>query len=63
MIIQEKNQFLLQNIENYKSVLTETNNEIFTKYISIIDKYLEECNDNIYIQNKQYNKYVVRKRY
>jgi hypothetical protein len=61
MIIHEKNQFILQNIENYRSVLTETNNEIFTKYISIVEKYLEECNNSIYIQNKQYNKYVVGK--
>ena len=41
IIMNQKNSNLLQNIDNYHKILTSNNNEIFTKYITLIEIFLK----------------------
>ena len=49
----------LTNIDNYNQYTTESSSEIFSKYINTINDYLNQCHDNINIQNIKYFKYII----
>jgi hypothetical protein len=61
LIMNQKNNNLLQNIDNYNKILDCNNNAIFTKYISLIEGFLRECSENVSIHNIGYYKYVLKK--
>jgi hypothetical protein len=61
IIMNQKNSNLLQNIDNYHKILTSNNNEIFTKYITLIELFLRECSNNVSIHDITYYKYVLCK--
>ena len=44
----EKNN-LLQNIDNYRETLEMSAHEIVSQYTSLIDQYVKDCNENIFI--------------
>ena len=51
----------LQNIHNYYDTLEHTNiSEIIVKYIGIIQEYLTQICENIYMKNNVYMKYVIK---
>lgn len=51
----------LQNINNYYDTLDHTNvSEIFVKYIGIVQEYLTQICENIYMKNHAYMKYVIK---
>ena len=52
---------LLHNSENYKKKMNEPNMDVILQYINLIDQYLLQCKENIYIQNDAYYKYVLIK--
>ena len=51
----------LQNIENYKKTFSNTSTEIYAKYLGLIQEYMTQCVESIYIKNKFYNEYVIYK--
>lgn len=51
----------IQNLDNYKNTFDDSVSTIITKYELIINEYLKHGKDNIYIQNLQYFKYVLRR--
>ena len=51
----------IQNIDNYNISFQDTCTTIFAKYTVIINEYLKHCLDNIYIQNKAYYTYIIKK--
>ena len=51
----------LQNIENYKKTFFNTSIEIYAKYLGLIQEYMIQCVESIYIKNKFYNEYVIYK--
>ena len=61
LIMNQKNNNLLQNIDNYNKILACNNNAIFTKYISLIEGFLRDCSENVSIHNMGYYKYVLKK--
>jgi hypothetical protein len=50
----------ISSIEYYNNTISDNYVNIFNKYNSIIIDYLKHCFDNIYIQNNQYKKYIIR---
>ena len=46
--------------EYYNDSIKDTYVSIFSKYNNLITEYLKHCLDNIYIQNTDYKKYIVR---
>ena len=52
---------LLHNSENYKKKIKDTSTDVILQYISLIDQYVLQCKENIYIQNDTYYKYVLIK--
>ena len=50
----------IQNLEYYNDSLNENLITIFTKYNSLMVEYLKYCYDNIYIQNIEYQKYIIK---
>lgn len=51
----------LQNIHNYYDTLDHTNvSEIVVKYIGIVQEYLTQICENIYMKNHAYMKYVIK---
>ena len=51
----------LQNIENYKLVFNYSTSEICSKYFRLLNEYLIQCVDSIYMKNKKYYKYIICK--
>jgi hypothetical protein len=51
----------LQNIENYKLVFDYSTTEICSKYFRLLNEYLLQCVDSIYMKNKTYYKYIICK--
>ena len=51
----------IQNIDNYNISFQDTCSTICAKYTVIINEYLKHCLDNIYIQNKAYYTYIIKK--
>ena len=58
MSIQGK--YNISSSEYYNDSINETYVSIFSKYNNLITDYLKHCLDNIYIQNSDYKKYIVR---
>ena len=58
MSIQGK--YNISSSEYYNTYINETYVSIFSKYNNLITDYLKHCLDNIYIQNSDYKKYIVR---
>ncbi len=58
MSIQGK--YNISSSEYYNTSINETYVSIFSKYNNLITDYLKHCLDNIYIQNSDYKKYIVR---
>ena len=46
--------------EYYNTSISETYVNIFSKYNNLITDYLKHSLDNIYIQNIDYKKYIIR---
>jgi len=55
------NKLSIINIDNYYSNYQDTFITIFIKYMTIINEYLKQYLDNIFIQNSQYNIYVLNR--
>lgn len=51
----------LQNIENYKTTFSNSSSEIYAKYLGLIQEYMIQSVESIYIRNKSYYKYVIYK--
>lgn len=51
----------LQNSEIYKSHLDNSSVEILSNYLEIIQEYMKQSIDKIYIRNQSYYKYVIYK--
>ena len=49
------------NVDNYNDDFPDTFITIFTKYMTIINEYLKQALDSIYIQNTQYYIYIIKK--
>lgn len=58
MSIQGK--YNISSTEYYNDTINDTYVSIFSKYNNLIIEYLKHCLDNIYIQNTDYKKYIVR---
>lgn len=53
------NHFSLHNVDNYKSVLANSLNDILDKYIHLICEYLKFIVENIKIKNKTYFTFIL----
>ena len=51
----------LKNVDNFNLAYQESSNDIFAKYILLINEFIKHCQDNINIQNQTYYKYILRK--
>ena len=52
------NHYSLQNVENYKSLLDNSLNDVLDKYILLICEYLRFIVENIKMKNKSYFKFI-----
>jgi hypothetical protein len=55
------NNYILNNLENYNKELSETTVDIFIKYVNLINEFIIECCENLYIKNINYNIYIIKK--
>lgn len=55
------NVYSLQNAENYKNVLSNTLSDVFIKYVNLINEFIIQCCENLYIKNINYNRYIMKK--
>ena len=53
--------YYIQNSDNYNKQFEDTSTTIFAKYMIIINEYLKQCLDNIFIQNPTYQIYVIKR--
>ena len=51
----------IQNVENYNEILNESVPNVFIKYVGLINEYLTLCGENIYMQNSNYLKFVMKR--
>ena len=54
------NKYSLQNIENYKSEINDTNENIINRYIITILEYIIQYNENIFLLNDNYKKKILK---
>jgi hypothetical protein len=52
--------YSLQNLNNYNQFISQDGAVIFTKYIDIINEYIQSTG-SIYMQDSNYNKYIIKK--
>ena len=50
----EYSQYLLYNVENYRSIIKNSSQEILTKFVEVIIEYMQLIAEKINIKNKQY---------
>lgn len=55
------NNYILNNLENYNKELSETTVNIFIKYVNLINEFIIECCENLYMKNINYNIYIIKK--
>lgn len=55
------NVYSLQNVENYNKVLSNTLSDVFIKYVNLINEFIIQCCENLYIKNINYNRYIMKK--
>jgi|LakMenEpi03Aug12_release.lakeMendotaPanAssembly.Ray.scaffolds.fasta_scaffold162452_2 hypothetical protein len=55
------NNYILSNLENYNKELSETSLDVFIKYINLINEYIIQCCENLYVKNINYNRYIIKK--
>ena len=53
------NNYILSNSENYNKELSETSLDVFIKYINLINEYIIQCCENLYVKNINYNRYII----
>jgi hypothetical protein len=53
------NHYSLQNVENYKSLLDNSLNDVLDKYILLICEYLKFIVENIKMKNRSYFKFIL----
>ena len=58
MSLISKNNIL--NVDNYNQTFQDTVSTIFTKYMILLNSYLKQSLDDIFIQNKTYYIYVIK---
>lgn len=51
----------LQQSENYKLELQNCTSEIFIRYMSVIQEFLSQCMDSIFLNNYTYYRYIILK--
>lgn len=51
----------LQHAENYKRQLENTTTEIFVMYMGIVQEFLVQCMDSIFITDVSYYRYIILK--
>ena len=51
----------LQHVENYKRELENTTTEIFVMYMGIVQEFLVQCMDSIFITDVSYYRYIILK--
>jgi len=56
----ENSNYLLQNIENYKSELSIGYAPILMKYIALINEYMFQCEENIVTRKTEYYRYILK---
>ena len=54
-----ENNYSLQNVDNFKSVLTTSVNVILDKYLNIVVQYLKFAMETLKIKNILYYKFVI----
>ena len=54
----EYTQYMLYNVENYRSVIKNSSQEILTKFIEVIVEYMRLIAERINIKNKQYYVFI-----
>ena len=55
------NNYILNNLENYNKELSETTVDIFIKYVNLINEFIIESCENLYMKNINYNIYIIKK--
>jgi hypothetical protein len=55
------NNYILNNLENYNKELSETTIDIFIKYVNLMNEFIIECCENLYMKNINYNIYIIKK--
>jgi len=51
----------LHNLDNYKGAFTNSTSEICAKYFGLVTEYLIQCVETIFMQNKNYYKFIICK--
>ena len=51
----------LQNVDNYKVDYDSSITEIFAKYVGLINIYIQQCVESVFIKNIDYFKYIIYK--
>ena len=54
LVTAEYSQYLLNNVDNYKTIIQNTSCEILTKIIKVLIEYMRLISEKINIKNKQY---------
>ena len=52
---------IIQNMDNYNKILNATDMDVFIKYIGLVNEYLQLCGENIYMQNHNYLRFVMKR--
>ena len=55
------NDYILSNIDNYKTELDSNEHILFLKYIGLIHELIQGCTESLFIQNVEYLKHVLIK--
>jgi len=55
------NTYSLQNADNYNKVLSSTLSDVFIKYVNLINEFIIQCCENLYVKNINYNRYIIKK--
>ena len=55
------NNYILSNSENYNKELSETSLDVLIKYINLINEFIIQCCENLYMKNINYNRYIIKK--
>lgn len=53
------NNYILSNIDNYKTELDSNEHILFLKYIGLIHELIQGCTESLFIQNVEYLKHVL----
>ena len=52
---------ILSNVENYNDILDKNTCVVFLKYIGLMHEFIELIVEQLYIDNNEYLKYIIKK--